>query len=354
MLCSSDYPVAYYWPGTNECFCDVDDYFNKSWNNLDNSDALKRLFNNLMHVKAASPNLKAPLNKRQRQSTPTATSASTAASNTVLSTFIPPPKVDITPQLINESLALQPQDTATVSSVVPLFKDSIITFGIQLNGIVATSLSINASTAFPCGAIGTEPEPNIELVPKYVQQGTTQTVIADCLCIAVNMYTPNAITYWIQNADGNIFSLVSGNKVMHINEINTSAPIAINLIAAPANSTDLGKRRTVTNENNFPLPRYQVVSMPCDRTCSSQLLPVEGSDHQCGCMSRGASQGLDLTARGLHEPDAYTAVMTKEACSAMKCNINHGKPAMFNPFSKTCWCVDASYIETNDDAWTGA
>ncbi len=54
--------------------------------------------------------------------------------------------------------------------------------------------------------------------------------------------------------------------------------------------------------------------------------------------------------RGLSAPDAHTASMTAEACAGMKCNTNGGGPAMFNPFTSTCWCKDPVYVETDHSA----
>ena len=286
-----------------------------------------------------------PIRKRQEPS-PTAPFSSV---DTNVPTYVPPPKTDITQELINQSLTVQPQDTATVSSVIPQLKDGVITFLIQLNGIVASTLAMNASTSFPCDTVGSGIDPNIVLVPKYVQEGTQQTTIADCMCIAANMYDRNVITYWIQNCDGEIFSLVGSNKVHDIDRINTSAPIALSLRPSVGSA-----KRNVFLPTNFVVPkRRQIFNVDCNNVCPFEGMKFfEGRNDHCGCMFKKSLEASDLWARGIAEPDASEATMTAEACAAMTCINNGGRPAMFNPFSLTCWCADPAYVENNPSGWS--
>lgn len=58
-----------------------------------------------------------------------------------------PPSTDITPRLLNQPLTVQPQDTATVMPINLYFRRGHISFGVQLNGIVASTFELNASTS---------------------------------------------------------------------------------------------------------------------------------------------------------------------------------------------------------------
>lgn len=220
-------------------------------------------------------------------------------------TYVPPPKTDVTPALLAESLAVQPQDTATIGSVMPHFLDGVISYGVQLNGLIAATMTLNASTSLPCANIGTSSgaQPDLVLRPKDLDNGTAQAYIPDCSIIAVNMYGPNVINYWVMNQAGAIFSLIGSNKVMQIDQINSTASVALVLRASTTGNT---KRDTAAP-------------------------PLRGSD--------------DIVKRAMSQPDIHTASMSAEACAAMICNNNGGKPAVFNPFTKNCWCQDPVYVE---------
>lgn len=220
-------------------------------------------------------------------------------------TFVPPPKTDITPALLAESLSVQPQDTATVGSVMPHFQDGVISYGIQLNGLVAATMTLNASTSLPCADIdhSGQSQPDLVLRPKDIENGTAQPYISDCNIIAVNMYDPNVIHYWMMHASGAIYSLVGDNKVMSIDQLNSTANTSLVLRAKPAGTAKRDLEAAAIEE------------------------------------------GTEALRRALSQPDSHTASMTAEACAAMKCNNNGGDPAVFNPFTKTCWCKDPVYVE---------
>lgn len=268
--------------------------------------------------------------------------------------YIPPPKPDITPDLINESLAIQPQNTATVSTIIPYFKSGIFKVFLQLNGPVAETLVVSASVSLPCGTIGlVDPEPNVALVPKVVQdgQGINQTVVADCQVIAVNMYNPQVITYWIQKlADGTLYSVVGSNKVLDIDKMNTGQSVALALVTLPES-----QKRSLPQPVKLVAPeKRQIFAAHCALACPFyHMRMIQGSNGYCGCMFKSAEQEIELTARGMKEPDVHTAIMTAEACSAMRCFNNGNKPAAFNPFSRTCWCYTQPLIDSNPSAWNG-
>lgn len=156
--------------------------------------------------------------------------------------YIPPPKTDITPELLAESLAVQPQNTATVVYAIPYFAQGVISLGCQMEGFIASTMILNASTEIPCDGIDTiRPVPNVELRPKEINNGNTTASIPECSIIAVNMYDPNVLTYWIQDPTGAIFSTTGSNKVVQIDQLNTTASTAL-ILRAKAASTPMTKR----------------------------------------------------------------------------------------------------------------
>jgi hypothetical protein len=289
----------------------------------------------------------------ERQENATASSSEESiVVDTAFPTFIPPPKKDITPELIEQSLPTQHQNTATVASVIARLVDGVIMYLVQLDGIVANLIPMNASTTFPCGAIGSNSQPDMIVVPKYVRQGAPQVTVADCRCIAINMYDPNVITYWVQDHLGRVFSLVGSNKVLDIDKLDTGQPIALSMLPTPPK---FAKRAEILGSDLIELPRRQVVrAVPCTRRCPEGMEPIAGNlllnPPECGCLAK-TDKVSKLMARGLSEPGPYSAIMSKEACEAMKCINNHDRPPMFNPFSKTCWCTDPIYTEKNSAAW---
>jgi hypothetical protein len=280
-------------------------------------------------------------------------------------TFIPPPKQDITPELIQQALSAQPQNVAMVSSMVPYFHDGVIRVYLQLDGPVAYTLVVNASTSLPCGAIGlVDPQPDLGLVPLVMNQGQgqPQTVVADCECIAVNMYQPHIITYWIQKlSDGSIYSVVGNNLVINIDKMNTTQSTALTLTALSPGA----RRRSVTDNIEYVRPvKRQIWRVNCNYACPFyHMRMVKSTDGTCACLFNGADETFvtrrpdadpNLIARDLIQPDLMNAKMTAEACAAMTCFNNGGDPtpALFNPFHQTCWCITQPYIESNPDAWT--
>ncbi|KIV80592.1 hypothetical protein PV11_08083 [Exophiala sideris] len=285
----------------------------------------------------------------RRREVPT---SSTAPVYSAIPTFIPPPKQTITPALLNQSLTTQPQDNATVSSIIPFFRADVLKIYLQLNGLVADLLEVNASASFPCGTIGLDPEPDLALVPKVVQQGQGQpeVVVADCQCIAVNMYNPNVINYWIQKQDGTIYSLVGSNEVLGIDKMNTSQSTALRIVTMPVNAT---KRSTPDIVEYVQPVKRQIFSIDCDKSCPFYHMHlIKGGDGYCGCMFNGADEEMHLTTRGIVAPEVNTATMTEAACKAMTCFNNNNTPAVFNPFSRTCWCNTPAYVESNPSAWS--
>jgi len=330
----------------DRCFCDLDyNYFRDSEyyeNDYEQESGEHALFEE--HVGRAL----------RRQTDPMATSTS-AAVNTAVLTFIPPPKTDITPELLNQSLTAQPQNTGTVASAIPHLQEGVISFLVQLQGLVADLLTLNASTAFPCGSIGKGSDPDLVLVPKIIKNGTQQIVIADCMLIAVNMYKPTIINYWVQTEDGSVYSIVGDNLVHDLDKVDTTVGSALTILTSLSGGNMKRDVVSAGSPNVVPLERRQVFHVTCGAPCPFyHMQPIKGSDGYCGCMFREPTDGITLIDRGIKAPDAYTATMTEDACKAMSCTQNDNKPAVFNPFSLTCWCVDRPYIEINPSGLSSA
>ena len=376
--CTSALERVLYWPSTGECFCEANDFMTRAWNTVNDKATahgkpiipaehfgpVKEKFDDFTsYLKEAKAALDNPdpklgisqlrdLNERtinERQA-PTEVASAPISVDTAVPTFIPPPKTDITPQLIDQSLAIQEQNTATISSVVIHIPDGKITFYFQLNGIIADTLAVNASTSLLCGAIGLDSEPDISVVPKYVQQGqgAPQTIVADCLCVAVNMYNPNVINFFILNEQGKTFSLTGSNKILDIDKLDTSQPLALSLMPILPGTQ---KRDALNTANVVPLRSRQILGVPCGQSCPYGTIALaQSSDGDCFCVFNDNNK-TNVLERGVSPPDMYTATMSKEACEGIICHDNGGKPAMFNPFSLTCWCVDATYVEDNPSGW---
>jgi hypothetical protein len=194
-------------------------------------------------------------------------------------TFVPPPKQDITPELLNESLSNQPQNTATISSIIPYFRDNVLQINMQLMGLVADTLVVNASASLACAGIGLDPEPKIAVVPKVVQQGQGQPQIqvADCQCIGVNMYTPNVITYWIQKvSDGTIYSLIGSNTVIDIDKMNTTQSTSLSIVTLPVGSTKRRQQRpwSMCNQRDAKSSAFNATAFVHFTICMSSRAPM--------------------------------------------------------------------------------
>ncbi|KAJ9608065.1 hypothetical protein H2200_007053 [Cladophialophora chaetospira] len=279
--------------------------------------------------------------------------------------FIPPLKQDITPELIQESLSVQPQNTALVTSIIPYFHDGVVRVYLQLDGPVTSTLVVNASTSLPCGPIGlVDPQPNVALVPLVVNQGQgqPQTVVADCECIAVNMYQPGVVTYWIQKAtDGTIYSVLGTALLQDIDKMNTTQSTALTLTAL---SPGASKRSVPDNVDYVRPEKRQIWRVNCNYPCPFyHMRMLKGTDGTCACLFKGADEKFVDTRAGKYEkfvardfiqPDLMNAKMTADACAAISCFNNGGDPtpALFNPFHQTCWCITQPYIESNPNAWT--
>ena len=270
-----------------------------------------------------------------------------------LPSFLPPRKQEITPELIQEALSVQPQNVAVISSILPLFLKGQIRIDMQLGGPVATTLIVFARTSFPCGNIGkVDPQPNLALVPLVINQGQgqPQTVVADCECIAVSILQPEIVTYWIQDSDGGVYSVVGNNLVHDIDKMNSTQSTALSLTTL---STDASKRSVDESQVDYVVPeKRQFWRVSCNLACPLRhMRMLKGTDGTCACLFLDAKKRFDR--RDLAQPDLMNAKMTPEACAGMSCfNTGGGsKPAVYHPFQETCYCVTQPYIESNPNAW---
>lgn len=227
-------------------------------------------------------------------------------------TYIPPPKTGQTGALLNQSLAYQPNNTATIISVMPHFQQGILSFTIQLNGFVAASLIVNASSSLPCDTIGLSPEPDLVILPQVQQGANASAVISDCDIIAVNMYNPEVVNYWVQTADGSIFALAGSNKVQALDKINTSASIAMVVRAATAQNWNGG---------------------------------LAARERGKQTLAAALQKGQLLSRRAVTNANMHNAAMSAQACQAIQCTQNGGKPAVYNPFTRVCGCKDPAQVE---------
>jgi hypothetical protein len=266
-------------------------------------------------------------------------------------TFIPPPKTDDTQALIDQALTAQPQNNALISSAIPYFLDGVIRVYLQLTGPVPYTLPVNCTTSFPCGGIGgPDPQPNLAMVPLVVNagQGAPQTVVANCELIGINIYKQPIINYWIQDLDdGNVWSVIGNNVVVDINKMNTTQSTALTLTT----QTSTNQKRAENNMEYAYLDKRQMWGVNCNAACPFNFMTkLRGTDGHCGCIFEGPS---DINKRDFIQPDNMNAKMTEASCAAMTCLTGGSpRPALYNPFHQTCWCISAPKIESNPNAWT--
>ncbi|RMZ76228.1 hypothetical protein DV738_g5071, partial [Chaetothyriales sp. CBS 135597] len=375
MACTSQDERVYYWPWTGVCFCETHDFLTKPWNGAQemrgNSyvnefgtrpteqfgrvkqkmEAFKEL---AAEIEGALASLKSELSTSQLGtiSTKAWTKRQACEEEEPINrstdgprpSFLPPPNTNITPELINQSLSVQPDNTATISSVLIHIPQGVITLTFQMNGVIADSMSVNASTSMMCGAIGSEPEPEIEIAPKTAVQGqaSNETAVADCLCIAVNMYNPNVINLWVLDRQGRVFALASSNKIVNIDQLDLGLPEAISLVPIPAGSQKRDVPGPAPVGSFIPLQTRQVLKVGCGKACPFSYMRhmVSADSRTCGCVFQHAGVGA-MGRRGVVE---YWASMSKEECEVMMCLGSSGKAAaVFNPFTRACWCLEPKY-----------
>ena len=236
-------------------------------------------------------------------------------------TFIPPPKTDITPALIQQSLSEQPQSLGQISSVQPFFKDGVIRFTMNLIGSVGSNgFLLNASTKIPASTIGNNNEPSLVIVPQSVINGTEMVTTNFATIMAVNMYSKDYLTFWVMLNNGTLVALLSDTKVHDIDRIDPTTS-AVSIMAAPFT----GRKR--------------------ETRLTSAMALQEDAD-EITSRATPQAQGVNgVTKRGIEGVDTYNAKMTQGACEAMKCTINDEGP-LWNMFTRTCYC------ETIQSYWT--
>ena len=275
----------------------------------------------------------------------------------VIQPFLPPPapKQDITPALIQQATNEDPETTAVVSGLVPHFHDGHISYLVQLNGF-ADSFVMNASTTIPASTIGSDSSVGLVLVPKSIKGKPSMRMQETVLIIAVNFFQKEIVTYYCQLDNGTVVKLNSDKKVHAIDRMDPNGPPDLSLI--PKSISNVLQRDIIDSI----IPATTIEKRPeavqpssCDLECPIHQIPAT-ADATCAC--RGIIHperrvtGQLSRRRGVEGVSAYTAVQTEKSCKAMICINNGDKPAMFNPFTKSCYCSTLA-IEELDSSIRG-
>ena len=137
----------------------------------------------------------------------------------------------VTPVLIHQATDQIVQHNANVYSVQPYFLDDVISFHVQLAG-APEGFNLNASTTIAAGSIGTDPEPNLVLVPKNMKTRVPKAAEETALIIAITFDPGDSITYHVQTSNGTVIKL-HGDKYVHdIDLIDPSAPPSLSILAS--------------------------------------------------------------------------------------------------------------------------
>lgn len=166
------------------------------------------------------------------------------------------------------------------------------------------SWTLNASTTIAADGIGTAPQPNLVLVPKYMMSRPAKPVTKTALIIAVILNDNETITYHVQLSDGRVVKLYGDQYVHNIDRMDPTQPPGLSLVTSP----------TMHHLKRDVLDRY------------------EEADSQIQASS------AQLTKRGVEDVSAYSATVSAETCASITCLNNGGKPAQYNPFLNSCYC----------------
>jgi hypothetical protein len=204
--------------------------------------------------------------------------------------------------LIHQATDEIPQQNATVYSVQPYFLDGVISFHVQLSGAPG-GFNLNASTTIAATGIGTDPEPNLVLVPKNMKTRVPKSAEGTAMIIAVTFNSDDTITYHVQ-LDGTIVKLYGDKYVHDIDLIDPAEPPTLSIL---------------TSHTLSHLKRDQW------RQGGEARPPMR-------------AEPMTIAKRGIEGISSYTAQFSEETCQSIKCLRNGGKSAMFNPFIKSCYC----------------
>jgi hypothetical protein len=205
--------------------------------------------------------------------------------------------------LIHQATEKIAQQNATVYAVKPYFQEGLLSFQVQLSG-APEGFNLNASTTIAAGSIGTDPEPNLVLVPKNIKTQVPKSAEETALIIAVTFNPDNSIAYHVQLNDGTVVKVYGDNYVHDIDLIDPYAPPILSILTS----------HTLSHMERDTIAQYERA------TTSTGVEP------------------MPIEKRGVEGITSNTATFSKDTCRRIKCLNNGGKPALFNPFLNSCQC----------------
>ncbi len=209
----------------------------------------------------------------------------------------------VTPVLIHQATDQVAQQNASVYSVQPYFPDGVISFYVQCSP-APSGFNLKASTTIAAGSIGTDPEPNLVLVPKNMKPRVSKYADETATIMAVTFDYGDNIAYHVQLNNGTIVKLYGDKYVHNIDLIDLSAPPILSILTS----------HTLSHVKRDPVDHYEDANTPM----------------------RAAPATIEK--RGVEAISSYTATFSEDACRSIACLNNGGRPAMFNPFLNSCSC----------------
>ncbi|KAF7507679.1 hypothetical protein GJ744_010232 [Endocarpon pusillum] len=217
------------------------------------------------------------------------------------------PKYGI-PWLIHQATDRIAQHNASVYSVQPYFLDDVISFHVQLAG-APDGFNLNASTTIAASSIGTNPAPNLVLMPTNMKPRAPTAADETALIIAVTFEPGDSITYHVQISNGTVVKL-HGDKYVHdIDLIDPSAPPSLSILTsqslshvkrdawfqdeqadpskrpAPHNSFDSFLRRSVSDQSGVSREPTPEACRHMAKTCHGEAEPyLDETTGQCYCV----------------------------------------------------------------------
>jgi hypothetical protein len=210
---------------------------------------------------------------------------------------------NLTPALIQQATHQVVEQNASVYAVQPYFLDGVISFEVQLSGAPG-GFNLNASTIIAAGSIGTDPQPNLVLVPKNMRSRVPKAAEETAMIIAVTFNTDDSIAYYVQLSNGKVVKLYGDKFVHDIDLIEPNAPPALAFLTS----------HTLSHLKRDAWDQDEEANLP------TQAAP------------------MTITKRGVEDIASSTATFSEESCRSISCLGNGGQPAMFNPFLKSCYC----------------
>jgi hypothetical protein len=181
--------------------------------------------------------------------------------------------------------------------------DGVISFLVALAGS-PTSFNLNASTTIAANSIGTDPEPNLVIVPKNMKTRVPKSAEETALIIAITFNSDDTIAYHVRLNNGTEVKLYGDKYVHDIDLIDPNAPPSLSILSSHT---------------------FSHLKRDVGQTYEEAMSPMR-------------PEPVTMAKRGVEGLSAYTATFSKDTCRTIKCRNNGGKPAMFNPFLNSCEC----------------